>query len=106
MRAAVWHAAKDVRVEDVPAPRDPAPDEAIVQVAFSGICGTDLHEYVDGPHFILIPSRFQPRRRSSATSSAALFSRWAPTSNGRRSAIVSPSTPASTAGSAGCVGSA
>lgn len=48
MRAARWHGALDVRVEDVPAPR-PAPDEVLIRVERAGICGTDLEEYLDGP---------------------------------------------------------
>ncbi|MGW4403866.1 2,3-butanediol dehydrogenase [Nonomuraea sp. NPDC004702] len=51
MRAAVWHGAKDVRVEDVPV-REPGPGEAAIAVAYCGICGSDLHEYADGPHAI------------------------------------------------------
>jgi (R,R)-butanediol dehydrogenase / meso-butanediol dehydrogenase / diacetyl reductase len=52
MKAAIWHAKHDVRVEDVPAPAGPGPGEAVVQVALCGICGTDLHEYTDGPQYI------------------------------------------------------
>ncbi|RKS72280.1 (R,R)-butanediol dehydrogenase/meso-butanediol dehydrogenase/diacetyl reductase [Actinomadura pelletieri DSM 43383] len=51
MRAAVWHGARDVRVEDVPS-RDPGPGEVTITVAYCGICGSDLHEYADGPHAI------------------------------------------------------
>ena len=38
----VAHAARDVRVEPV-AVRTPGPDEAVVDVACGGICGSDLH---------------------------------------------------------------
>lgn len=48
MRAARWHARGDVRVEDVPEPA-PSAGEAVVAVAWCGICGTDLEEYLDGP---------------------------------------------------------
>ncbi|MFI0483912.1 2,3-butanediol dehydrogenase [Actinomadura sp. 9N215] len=51
MRAAVWYGARDVRVEDV-APAAPGPGEVMVTVAYCGICGSDLHEYADGPHAI------------------------------------------------------
>jgi threonine dehydrogenase-like Zn-dependent dehydrogenase len=43
MKALVWHAANDVRVEQV---RDPAilnPRDAIVKVTSTAICGSDLH---------------------------------------------------------------
>lgn len=49
--AAVWHGARDIRVE--PRSRTPlAPGEVRIRVAACGICGSDLHEYVDGPHAI------------------------------------------------------
>lgn len=52
MKAAVWHARNDIRVEEVPEPGAPGPDEVIIQVGACGICGTDLEEYRAGPLFI------------------------------------------------------
>ncbi|MHB1936664.1 MAG: 2,3-butanediol dehydrogenase [Acidobacteriaceae bacterium] len=52
MKAAVWHARQDVRIEDVPYPPDPQPTHVQVEVAWCGICGTDLHEYLAGPVYI------------------------------------------------------
>jgi (R,R)-butanediol dehydrogenase/meso-butanediol dehydrogenase/diacetyl reductase len=52
MRALRWHAAGDLRVEDVPEPGPPGPGQALVEVSFCGICGTDLGEYVGGPLMI------------------------------------------------------
>ncbi len=53
LRAARFHAAGDVRVEEVAEPpRDPAPGTALIRVLACGICGSDLHEYRDGPHFV------------------------------------------------------
>lgn len=49
MRALRFHAARDLRVEDVPEPGPPRRGEVTVRVAAVGICGTDLHEYVAGP---------------------------------------------------------
>lgn len=49
MKAARYHAAKDIRVEDVPEPDDPGPGEVLIAPAWCGICGTDLHEYTSGP---------------------------------------------------------
>lgn len=48
MKAAVYHDKRDLRIEDVPTPR-PGPGELLVRVAAVGICGTDAHEYTDGP---------------------------------------------------------
>jgi (R,R)-butanediol dehydrogenase/meso-butanediol dehydrogenase/diacetyl reductase len=48
MRAARWHAALDVRIDDVPTPR-PGPDEVLVRIERAGICGTDVEEYLAGP---------------------------------------------------------
>ncbi|EHJ07307.1 2,3-butanediol dehydrogenase [Staphylococcus simiae] len=51
MKAAVWYGQKDVRVED----REPKvlqDNEVKVKVSWAGICGTDLHEYLEGPIFI------------------------------------------------------
>jgi (R,R)-butanediol dehydrogenase/meso-butanediol dehydrogenase/diacetyl reductase len=52
MKAAVWHGQKDVRVEEVHDPPLPAPGQVQVEVAWCGICGTDLHEYLGGPLYI------------------------------------------------------
>jgi (R,R)-butanediol dehydrogenase/meso-butanediol dehydrogenase/diacetyl reductase len=49
MKAAVWHARRDIRIEDVQEPPDPAKGQVKVRVAWCGICGSDLHEYVAGP---------------------------------------------------------
>jgi len=45
--AVVAHGADDLRVEDVPEP-SPALDEAIVEIAYGGICGSDLHYWQHG----------------------------------------------------------
>src|SRR6478752_4798540 len=49
MRALRFHAARDLRIDDVPEPSEPGEGEVVVRVATCGICGTDLHEYVAGP---------------------------------------------------------
>jgi threonine dehydrogenase-like Zn-dependent dehydrogenase len=43
MKALVWHAANDVRVERVPDPKILNPRDAIVKITSSAICGSDLH---------------------------------------------------------------
>ncbi|GKQ42274.1 2,3-butanediol dehydrogenase [Companilactobacillus sp. RD055328] len=51
MKAAVWHGVKDVRVDDVEL-KPMKDNEVVVRVAWTGICGSDLHEYQEGPVFI------------------------------------------------------
>ncbi|HEV7685914.1 MAG TPA: alcohol dehydrogenase catalytic domain-containing protein [Acidimicrobiia bacterium] len=45
MQAAVFHGPHDVRVEEVPTPDEIGPDEVLLRVERSAICGTDLHPY-------------------------------------------------------------
>ena len=52
MRALVWHGALDLRIEARPEPDPPGSGQALVEVAYCGICGTDLHEYRSGPVMI------------------------------------------------------
>src|SRR2546430_8876135 len=50
MRAVVWHGRRDVRVDSVPDPGIEDPNDVIIRVTSSGICGSDLHLYeVLGP---------------------------------------------------------
>jgi (R,R)-butanediol dehydrogenase / meso-butanediol dehydrogenase / diacetyl reductase len=51
MRAAVYYGNSKLSVEDVPEP-DVTAGHVKVKVSRNGICGTDLHEYYDGPIFI------------------------------------------------------
>ena len=44
MRAAVYHGARDIRIDEVPRPR-PAAGEVLVRVHANGICGTDASEF-------------------------------------------------------------
>ncbi len=48
MRAAVYHGREDLRLEDVPEPVV-RPGHVKLRVLYNGICGSDLHEYYDGP---------------------------------------------------------
>ncbi len=45
MKAVTWHGRRDVRVENVPDPVLQAPNDAIVRMTSSGLCGSDLHLY-------------------------------------------------------------
>lgn len=53
MQAAQYYGREDIRTEAVDEPTV-GDDEVEIDVAHTGICGTDLHEYVAGP--ILIPN--------------------------------------------------
>jgi (R,R)-butanediol dehydrogenase/meso-butanediol dehydrogenase/diacetyl reductase len=48
MRAAVFHGRRDLRLETVAEPQ-PGPGDVKLRVLYNGICGSDLHEYYDGP---------------------------------------------------------
>ena len=51
MRALTWQGNRDVRVTDVPDPRIQQPNDAVIQVTSTAICGSDLHLYgVLGPY--------------------------------------------------------
>ncbi|MEV0698355.1 2,3-butanediol dehydrogenase [Saccharopolyspora sp. NPDC050389] len=50
MRAARFYGRGDIRVDDVPEPAT-RPGTVKVAVEWCGICGTDLHEYLEGPIF-------------------------------------------------------
>ena len=67
MKAARFYDRNDIRIEDIPAPKV-APGEVLVKVAWCGICGTDLHEYLDGTR---TPSRVRIPPSPWATSSPA-----------------------------------
>jgi (R,R)-butanediol dehydrogenase/meso-butanediol dehydrogenase/diacetyl reductase len=51
MKAAVYHGNRDIRIEAMPEPGKPGPDEIILEVLRGAICGTDVTEYLHGPHF-------------------------------------------------------
>lgn len=52
MRAAVYHGPRDIRLEEVPVPV-PGEGDVLVRVLRSGLCGTDVTEWVAGP--VMIP---------------------------------------------------
>lgn len=47
MLAARLHGPSDLRVERVPHPGPPPPGHALLRVVATGICGSDLHSYLD-----------------------------------------------------------
>lgn len=62
MKAAVYYGQEDVRIEDV-SENVVGPTDIRIDVAWCGICGTDLHEYLGGP--IFIPEKPHPRTGES-----------------------------------------
>ena len=51
MKAARFYDKGDIRIEDIPEPTV-EPGTVGIDVAWCGICGTDLHEFMEGPIFI------------------------------------------------------
>ncbi|SJM63872.1 2,3-butanediol dehydrogenase [Gulosibacter sp. 10] len=51
MKAARYYDNHDIRIEDIAEP-EVRPGTVGIDVAWCGICGTDLHEYLDGPIFV------------------------------------------------------
>ena len=64
MRAALYYGPRDVRVEDVADP-EVGPGQVLIRIELCGICGTDLHEYYDGPVFC--PTATEPHPLTGAT---------------------------------------
>ena len=59
MRAVRYYGQKDIRVEDIDAP-EAGKGEVLIDIAWCGICGTDLHEYLEGPIFCPKPGHPHP----------------------------------------------
>ncbi|WP_100330220.1 2,3-butanediol dehydrogenase [Bacillus xiapuensis] len=51
MKSARWYKAKDIRVENVEEPQIQS-GKVKIKVEWTGICGSDLHEYAAGPIFV------------------------------------------------------
>jgi threonine dehydrogenase-like Zn-dependent dehydrogenase len=45
MRALTFQAPGEVRIEERPMPEMLAPDDALVRIDATGVCGSDLHIY-------------------------------------------------------------
>lgn len=69
MKAARWHGPADVRVEDVPRPGTPGPEDVVVAIDLATICASDLAEYRDGPHVIPVE---RPHRLTGMTAPITL----------------------------------
>ncbi|MCL4693894.1 MAG: NAD(P)-dependent alcohol dehydrogenase [Candidatus Hydrogenedentes bacterium] len=47
MKAVKWYAPRDMRLVEIPIPT-PKPEEALIRIESTGVCGSDMHYYVDG----------------------------------------------------------
>jgi len=52
VKAAVYHGNRDLRIEAMPDPDKPGPRDVVLEVVRAAICGTDVSEYLHGPHFV------------------------------------------------------
>lgn len=59
MRGMRYHGNRDLRLEEIAEPVV-TPGTVKVAVEWTGICGSDLHEYVDGPIFVPTPDNPHP----------------------------------------------
>lgn len=57
MTAVRLHGPRDMRVEPMPRPGEPAAGEALIRVKAIGVCGSDLHTYQDGRIGDTVPDR-------------------------------------------------
>jgi (R,R)-butanediol dehydrogenase/meso-butanediol dehydrogenase/diacetyl reductase len=57
LKAARYYGRRDVRIETVPEPAVPGPGEVVLAVGCAGICGTDMAEFLHGPHLIPLQAR-------------------------------------------------
>ena len=73
MKAARWYAAKDIRVEEtkIPTPND---NQVKIAVKFTGICGSDLHEYTHGPQLIPVDEPYPLNGHQGTTTLGHEFS--------------------------------
>lgn len=59
MRAARYYGRNDIRIDELSEP-EVGPGMVGIDVAWCGICGTDLHEYLEGPIFCPTPDTPHP----------------------------------------------
>ncbi len=63
MQAAVWYGREDLRIMDIQEP-SAAKDQVKIKVQWCGICGSDVHEYREGP--LIIAKKPHPLTGKSA----------------------------------------
>ena len=67
MQGAVLYGLRDIRFEDRAAPKIEEPTDAIIRIAVTCVCGSDLWPYrglqpIDGPHVDPIEDSEPPKR--------------------------------------------
>jgi (R,R)-butanediol dehydrogenase/meso-butanediol dehydrogenase/diacetyl reductase len=75
MKAIVYHGPGEVRIEERPEP-EPGPGQIQIRVATAGICGTDVAEYVQQPHFFPIDAPHPHSGHAGPTIPGHEFSGW------------------------------
>ena len=75
MRAIRYHGPGDIRIEEAPVP-DPGLGQIQVRVATVGICGTDVGEFVHGPHFHPVDAAHPHSGHTGPTIPGHEFSGW------------------------------
>jgi hypothetical protein len=102
MHAAVYYGNHKLEIEEVPEPH-PGEGQVKVQVSRNGICGTDLHEYYDGP--IFIPPH-QPHPLTGKAMPLIIGPKSAAASSRSKKVTASRSNPSTGAATAGRVSAA
>ena len=99
MKAARWYGQRDIRVEDIPVPAITRPNQVKIAVKYTGICGSDLHEYLGGPIFIPVAQEHPYSQQKAPLTMGHEFpaksSKQAPTSPTSNPATASASNPSS-----------
>jgi threonine dehydrogenase-like Zn-dependent dehydrogenase len=76
MRAAVYHGARDIRIEEVPAPEAPGDGEVLVSVRRAAICGTDSSEWLHGPRLTRPPVILGHEFTGEVVDTPSALARW------------------------------
>ena len=65
MQAIEYHGNRNLKyVTDRPIPEITHPHDVKIKISHCGICGSDLHEYLDGPISLMVKSMLCPKRRN------------------------------------------
>ena len=65
MKAAVYHAPGDIRIEERE-PRAPGPGEVLVEMRACGVCGSDLMDWYQGPRAPIVHRSYRNARNGAS----------------------------------------